>query len=538
MILTTLLFLLSAGPIPPAAPSPSPTASPSPSPRHTLLVLPLEASGGTTEAWVSEAVADQLPRSLTQLGVPAVSRAERLQAQAALEIPDVPLSRATSVRVAEALGATRLVTGTYAIEGARITLALRLLDVERATLSAPLISSGPIEGMMDLIDHLAWDVALAGPTPPAQSRDVLLAARPKVSFEVFKAYARGLAARDPKARATLLRSALAAAPGFDAVRLALGRLLLEQREFSAASQTLARVPAASPLAREAYFVRGVALLEIGRYREASRVYSGLAQAAPTPGALNNYALAVLRDPVPNSLKASDILRQALALDPESVDLSFNLAWALLAEDDAAGAAFQLKSLTQVVPLDKHTRVVLAWALRRAGREQEADRQWQAVGPGPGVRDPGRPRPLAEVREDPAERAPLRAGAGEPQRYRGGGRPLHEGPAAIRRRRRRHRPRRSHAGRVPRSLQPIDPPAPRALASRARRRREGRQRVPHGPLVRRRRGRAGRGGRPAPGDGPAGGGAQGGRAGPGPRARQRGRAQAGGDAAVGCAIIGG
>jgi tetratricopeptide (TPR) repeat protein len=32
----------------------------------------------------------------------------------------------------------------------------------------------------------------------------------------------------------------------------------------------------------------------------------------------------------------------------------------------------------VVPLDKHTRVVLTWALRRAGREAEADREWQAV----------------------------------------------------------------------------------------------------------------------------------------------------------------
>ncbi|HEY8148574.1 MAG TPA: hypothetical protein VIK51_06685, partial [Vicinamibacteria bacterium] len=176
MILTTLFLLFAAGATPP---SPSPTALPSPSPRHTLLVLPLEASGGAMEPWVSEAFADQLPRSLTQLGVPAVSRAERLQAEAALEIPDVPLSRATSVRVAEALGATRLVTGTYAIEGGRMTLALRLLDVERATLSAPLISSGPIEGVMDLIDRLAWDVALAGPTPPAQSRDALLAARPK-----------------------------------------------------------------------------------------------------------------------------------------------------------------------------------------------------------------------------------------------------------------------------------------------------------------------------------------------------------------------
>ncbi|HET6900177.1 MAG TPA: tetratricopeptide repeat protein [Vicinamibacteria bacterium] len=377
MIATTLFLLLLAGPAT-AVPSPSPPPSPAPAARYTVLVLPLESTGGVTEPWVSEAVADQLPRSLRQLGVPAVSRAERLQAQAALEIPDVPLTRATSVRVAEALGATRLVMGTYAIDAGRLTLSLRLLDVERATLSAPLIANAPIEGVMDLIDRLAWDVALAGPTPPAQTREVLAALRPKVTFEVFKAYARGLAARDPKARATLLRSALTAAPTFDAARLALGRLLLEQREFSAAGQTLARVPASSPLAREAYFTRGVALLEIGRYREASRVYSGLAQTEPTPGALNNYALAVLRDPVPNSPKASDILRQALALDPESVDLGFNLAWALLAEDDATGAAFQLQGLTKVVPLDKHTRVVLVWALRRAGREQEADRQWQGV----------------------------------------------------------------------------------------------------------------------------------------------------------------
>src|SRR4029078_12121419 len=107
-------------------------------------------------------------------------------------------------------------------------------------------------------------VGLDGQTPPAQTREVLTALRPKVTFEVFKAYARGLAARDPKARTTLFRSALTAAPGFDAVRVALGRLLLEQREFSAASQTLARVPATSPLAREGYFVRGVATLALGR----------------------------------------------------------------------------------------------------------------------------------------------------------------------------------------------------------------------------------------------------------------------------------
>ena len=375
MILFVLLSWLAA---PPSRPVPSPSPVAAAATRHTLIVLPLEAAGGFSEPWVSEAVADQLPRSLAQLGVPAVGRAERRLAQAGLEIPDVPLSRATSVRVAEALGATRLVSGTYAVEGPRVTLSLRLLDVERATLSAPLISSGPVESLVEIIDRLAWDIALAGPTPPAKTREDLAAARPKVPFDVYKAYARGLAARDPKARSTLLRSALTAAPAFDAVRLALGRLLLEQREFSAANQMLARVKPESTVAGEARFVQGVALLELGRYREAARVYGALTHAEPTTGGLNNYALAVLRDPTPSALKASDVLRHALTLDPESVDLAFNLAWALLAEDDPAGAAFQLKNLTKVTPLDKHTRVVLAWALRRAGRDQEADREWEAV----------------------------------------------------------------------------------------------------------------------------------------------------------------
>ena len=85
MILTTSSLLLAAGRAAPAAvASPRPLRRP---PRHTVLVLPPEAAAGSAEPWIGEAVADQLPRSLAQLGVAAVSRAERLRAQDALEIP-------------------------------------------------------------------------------------------------------------------------------------------------------------------------------------------------------------------------------------------------------------------------------------------------------------------------------------------------------------------------------------------------------------------------------------------------------------------
>lgn len=354
-----------------------------PSTARTVIVFPLEPvpAAAPPESWIGELVADELPRALEALGVPATSRTARLQAHAALEIPPVMLTRATSIRMAEALGAGRSVMGTYAVEGETLTLSLRLLDVERASLSAPVIAKGPTSQVAGLVASLAWDVALAGPFPPTGvTRDEFLARRPRVSSESWKLYGLALVARDPRARTMLLRRAVVGAPAFDAARLALGQLLVDHREFSTAYDALGRIPAASPLSRESRFLQGIALLEIGRYRESAAIFARLAEEHPTPGVLNNQALAVLRDGGAgrDGIKASGLLAQAVALDPESVDVTFNRAWALLSEGDAQGAAFHLKELTKTAPLDGHVRVVHAWALRRAGREKEAAEEWRAV----------------------------------------------------------------------------------------------------------------------------------------------------------------
>jgi tetratricopeptide (TPR) repeat protein len=342
-----------------------------------VLVLPPEPPASRAEPWVGEAVADTVSRDMAVLGVPVVERADRMRALAALEIPAVALTRATSIRLAEALAADRLVTGTYDVKDDSITVALRLLDVERGTLSAPLVATGPLATVADLVHGLAYDVALAGPARPRLTREEFLAQRVEVPFEAFKAYGAALGARDPQTRVRLLRKALAAAPQHHPARLALGQILLEQREFTAAHDVLARVPAEAPLARTARFLQGVALLEIGRYREATRLYASLVETLPTPAALNNHALGLLRDPGATS-HASDVLKKAVEMEPNGVDLVFNLAWALLSEGQADEAVGHLKALTRLAPLDRHTRVVLTWALRKAGRVAEADQEWKAV----------------------------------------------------------------------------------------------------------------------------------------------------------------
>jgi tetratricopeptide (TPR) repeat protein len=328
-------------------------------------------------AWIGEAVSDLLPRALMRAGISAVTRDDRLRAQAALEIPAVQLTRATSIRLAEALGAPRLVVGHYAVEGESLSLDLRLLDAARASLGAAFTARGPIETLAELVDAVAWDIARADATAPALSRDAFAASRPWVRFEAWRAYGQGLAARNVVNKTRLFRRALALEPALAEARLALGREQIEAGEFSAGHDTLAGIPPASPHARAARFLQGRAQLEIGRYEEAAALYTSLAHEEATPAVLNNGALALLRAGRAEP-RASSLLRKAVDLEPASVDLLFNLSWALLSEGDPGAAEFFLRDVLEREPLDGHGRVVLVWALRRAGRAKEADEAWKGV----------------------------------------------------------------------------------------------------------------------------------------------------------------
>lgn len=343
-----------------------------------VMVLPAEArSPGNEHLWVAQAVADVLPRDLAFLGVPVISNEDRWRAHERLEIPNVAVARATSIRMAEALGATRLILGSYTIDGANVAIALRLLDVERGSLSAPLTSSGLLVNLRGLLHGLAWDVALAGPDPPRRRRDELAPRDASASFEAFRTYCQALRPGESARRIKLLRAALKLAPRFDEAELVLGRIQIEARDYAAAAELLAKVAPESESARRARFLQGVALYELGRYRDAAQVYGRLCQEKPGAAVLNNHALALVRagllEPHP-----SRELRAATDLERGATDVVFNLGWTLLVEGDGEAAAFWLRGLVRDDAHDVHARVVLAWALRRAGRNDEADTEWKAV----------------------------------------------------------------------------------------------------------------------------------------------------------------
>lgn len=342
------------------------------------LVLPPTGPSDAERAWIPEAVADGLPRALGELGVPSIEAAERHRAHETLEIPELQLTRATSIRIAEALGAGRIVVGTWDGSGGQVAVALRLLDVERGTLSAPLRASGPLETLPQLLRNLAWDIALAGETPPSGTREEFLRRAASPPFEAYRLFARGLAASDAASRKRFYQQAIGLAPGYDEARVALGRLQVVARESAAAVETLSRVGTASAVTREARLLQGVALLDLGRYQESAAIYGALARAESSPAVLNNYALALMRlGGGPSGVKASDVLKQAASGGaPAFPEIPFNVGYALFVEGDAEAAAFWMRGVARELPGDAHAKVVLAWALRKAGHDAEADAEWK------------------------------------------------------------------------------------------------------------------------------------------------------------------
>ena len=351
------------------------TAGASPGP--TVVFAPEPSVPDPETDWIGEAVSDRLAHDLAVLGVDAVERADRVRAQEALEIPPVALSRATCIRIAEALGASRLVVGTYRVEKGDVTLTLSLLDAGRGTASAPLLASGSLDILPGLVQAVAYDIAVLGPAPPARTRLELLGLRGTVPPPAFQAYGRGLSARKVAARVQMLRRAVSLAPWHDDARLALSRVLIEQRELSAADAVLGGVNRSSPLSRPARFLQAVAKLEIGRYREAAEAFAALDDERRSAAVQNDRALALLRlrSTAP---PASEILRAAVEADPDSPDLLFNLGFALLSEGDADGAVYWLRDAVQRDALDARARVVLSWALKKAGRAGEAAEEWKGV----------------------------------------------------------------------------------------------------------------------------------------------------------------
>jgi len=357
---------------PPAAPTTPPPAQRGPAAAASRqLVIPFENATRDPRAyWLSEGSAVILTDDLRSLGVPAITRDDRLRAFDRLRIPNVPtLSHATAIRLGQIVGAAQVVVGTVALTGDDLVVTARTIRVDAGRMSPVIEERGSVNDVFGVYARLARRLA---PESRVTVEQVEANNPPIAAFEQF---IKGVLAENLPTKATYLTQALKLAPTFQRPRIALWNVYNEQGSHRQALAVARDVPVDSRLSRQARFLAAVSLMNLSQYQDAYDALARLNQEASDPALLNNLGVVQLRRPVnaPGG-RAASFFDQAVSLDRIDSDLFFNLGYAHWLERDAERAVQFLREAVRRNPADHEAHYVLGVALQAAGNAAEGTRE--------------------------------------------------------------------------------------------------------------------------------------------------------------------
>jgi tetratricopeptide (TPR) repeat protein len=340
-------------------------------PPPRVLVMPFE--NVTREGrifWITEAAAVLVTDDLNAFGVSAISRKERQQAFERLQVPPVAaLTDATVIRIGQLVGAGHVVIGSLQLDDDALVVRARSIALDTGRVDADVTERGPLVELFAIFERIARRLA---PAPPTASE---LIARLQPPIAAFEDYVKGLLAETPDTAIAYLNSALARHPSFDRARLALWDVYDDKGEHDEALAAVAAVGADSPFARAARFLAGLSQLYLKKYDEAFATFKALADAQPTPAALNNLGIVQLRrGATPQSGQPMYYFTKAAEADPDDEDYVFNLGYAYWQDRDPQAAIYWLREAVRRNPADGDAHFVLAAALAGSGSGPEAARE--------------------------------------------------------------------------------------------------------------------------------------------------------------------
>lgn len=210
MRFATLVFVVLAS----TAHAQTPAAAPAPLQRH--LVMPFENT--TKEArgyWMSEGAAVALSDDLLALGVPAITREDRLLAFERLRVPSVAmLSHATVIRLGQVLGAGHVTIGSFELHGDDLTVRARTIRLDNGRMLPEIVERGDLKEFFAIYGRVARRMV---PTSGVSTRELEQGHPPLTAFEQ---YIKGLVASAADTQIGFLTQALKQYPVFHRARLA------------------------------------------------------------------------------------------------------------------------------------------------------------------------------------------------------------------------------------------------------------------------------------------------------------------------------
>ena len=370
MALAALLFGVPQAPTAVGAPGAT-AAAPT-----LVMSFAIDAAPGTSGLagapfWFGEAAAITLGDELAALGVPAVTREERVAVFESLQLPlTSPLTRATIIRTGEVMGASAIISGEVRLTD-RLTVRARVMDLATGRQWPDVMAEGAASDFFQLFARVASSLAAHLPKTVAA---VPIPMRPSV--DAFEDYVKGLVATSPEVQVRFLEAALVHAPGDTRVLLALWRARTTQGEHAKALDAVGRVRPSAREFREARFLSAQSLMALKHYDDAFKVLEALYKESPV-AAISN-ALGVLQLRRGGTLTGGTpayFFNRAVDEAGGDPEIAFNLGYAYALAGDSASAIYWLREVVRRQPGDGAAHLVLSALLMTQTKAVEAQREF-------------------------------------------------------------------------------------------------------------------------------------------------------------------
>lgn len=329
------------------------------------------APGGAGAAlWLGEAASLLVSEGLSTQGVGAMSRDERVVAFARLNLPMTSaLTRATTIRIGELIGASEVVFGEVRL-GGRLTVRARLVHLVTGA-EAPIVEDGgELADIFQIFTRVSARLSgYTGRLRPAYSAPAPLA------LETFESYLKGLVATTPTAQQRFLESAVRQAPSDPRILMALWEVYTAQGVHERALASANAVPSDAAAYRQSRFAVALSMSELRRFDGAWQTLTALYDTERS-GVLSSMLgiVQLRRGPQAGSGAPVTYFARAVEDDPENTDYLFNLGYSHAKAGNTADALIWLREAVRFDAADGDAHYVMSAVLAASGRATEAQRE--------------------------------------------------------------------------------------------------------------------------------------------------------------------
>ena len=339
-------------------------------PDALIIVLPFDNLKHEPRlAWMREGAAVLLTDLLEASGEATVDREDRLQAFDRLQLPaPASLSRASSIKVGHAVGATVVVLGGVELSGDQLVARARLIRLDTGRMLPDVQASGALADVFGVFGRLAQQLRGTGEVVRASEH---LPPSP----QVFELYVKGLVAETPATALGFLEQTLKAAPQFDRARIAIWEIHTDASEHQRALDVVSAIRPENRLSRDGRFRKALSQLSLKRFDDALVTLRALQTEERSASVANAIGVAELRKAAaPTPGRATYYFSQATELNPADGNLFFNLGYAYWLDKDPPAAIYWLREAVRRDPGDGDAHYILSVALQQTAAPAEAARE--------------------------------------------------------------------------------------------------------------------------------------------------------------------